>query len=143
MTLLPNTLEEYVSKDNTVRIIDAYVNSIDLEDMGFAIFSGQKAGQRPYKRRDLLKLYIYCYMNRIRSSHRVEIEAARNIELIWLVGKIPPDHGTISSFMKNNRDSIKKLFKEFSLMLKGFELIDGSLMAIDGTNIKANIIMKT
>ena len=138
MTLLPNTLEEYVSEDNPVRVIDAYVNSIDLEDMGFAIFSGQKAGQRPYKRRDLLKLYIYCYMNRIRSSRRVEIEATRNIELMWLIGKISPDHGTISSFMKNNRDSIKKLFKEFSLMLKGFGLIDGNLMAIDGTKIKAN-----
>jgi transposase len=138
MTLLPNTLEDYVSEDNLVRVIDAYVNSIDLEDMGFTIFTGQKAGQRPYKRRDLLKLYIYCYMNRIRSSRRVEIEATRNIELMWLIGKISPDHGTISSFMKNNRDSIKKLFKEFSLMLKGFGLIDGNLMAIDGTKIKAN-----
>jgi transposase len=138
MTLLPNTLEDYVSEDNPVRVIDAYVNSIDLEDMGFAIFSGQKAGQRPYKRRDLLKLYLYCYMNRIRSSRRVEIEATRNIELMWLIGKISPDHGTISSFMKNNRDSIKKLFKEFTLMLKGFGLIDGNLMAIDGTKIKAN-----
>jgi transposase len=138
MTLLPNTLEDYVSEDNPVRVIDAYVNSIDLEDMGFVIFTGQKAGQRPYKRRDLLKLYIYCYMNRIRSSRRVEIEATRNIELMWLIGKISPDHGTISSFMKNNRDSIKKLFKEFSLMLKGFGLIDGNLMAIDGTKIKAN-----
>jgi len=138
MTLLPNTLEDYVSEDNPVRVIDAYVNSIDLEDMGFAIFSGQKAGQRPYKRRDLLKLYIYCYMNRIRSSRMVEIEATRNIELMWLIGKISPDHGTISSFMKNNKDSIKKLFKEFTLILKGFGLIDGNLMAIDGTKIKAN-----
>ena len=138
VTLLPNTLEEYISEDNPVRVIDAYVNSIDLEDMGFATFSAQKAGQRPYKRRALLKLYIYCYMNRIRSSRRVEIETTRNIELMWLIGKISPDHGTISSFMKNNKDSIKKLFKEFTLILKGFGLIDGNLMAIDGTKIKAN-----
>jgi transposase len=138
VNLLPNTLDDYVSEDNPVRVIDAYVDSLDLEEMGFKVFCGQKAGQKPYRREDLLKLYLYCYMNRIRSSRRMEVEATRNIELMWLVGKITPDHGTLSGFMKNNKEAIKRLFKEFTLMLKGFGLIDGKLIAIDGTKIKAN-----
>ena len=77
-------------------------------------------------------------MNKIRSSRMMEIEATRNIEVMWLIGKLKPDHGTISAFMKENKSAIKQLFKEFSLMLKGFRLIDGKLVAIDGTKIKAN-----
>lgn len=138
INLLPNTLDDYVSEDNPVRVIDAYVDSLNLEKIGFKLFSGKKAGQRPYKRKDLLKLYIYCYMNRIRSSRKMELESTRNIELMWLIGKITPDHGTLSDFMKNNKKAIKQLFKEFTLMLKGFGLIDGKVIAIDGTKIKAN-----
>jgi len=138
ITLLPYTLDDYVSEDNPVRVIDAYVNSLNLEELGFVIYSGNRAGQKPYRRQDLLKLYIYCYMNKIRSSRMMETEVTRNIELMWLIGKIKPDHGTISSFMKINKKAIKQLFKEFTLMLKGFGLIDGILVAIDGTKIKAN-----
>lgn len=138
VNLLPNTLEDYVSADNPVRVIDAYVDGLNLEEMGFKVFSGQNAGQKPYKREDLLKLYLYCYMNRIRSSRLMEVEAKRNIELMWLISKITPDHGTLSAFMKDNKKAIKQLFKEFTLMLKGFGLIDGKLIAIDGTKIKAN-----
>lgn len=138
INLLPNTLNDYVNEDNPVRVIDAYVDSLKLEEIGFTIFSGQNAGQKPYRREDLLKLYIYCYMNRIRSSRRMEAEATRNIEIMWLIGRITPDHGTLSAFMKNNKEAIKQLFKEFTLMLKGFGLINGNLIAIDGTKIKAN-----
>ena len=138
ITLLPNTLDEFVSEDNPVRVIDAYVDSLNLEEMGFIVFSGRNAGQRPYKRKDLLKLYIYCYINRIRSSHAMEMETYRNIEIMWLIGKITPDHGTISAFMKNNKKSIKQLFKEFTLFIKDFGLIEGELIAIDGTKIKAD-----
>ena len=138
INLLPNTLDDFVSEDNPVRVIDAYIDSIDLEELGFIVHSGNKAGQKPYKRKDLLKLYIYCYMNRIRSSRTMEIEAIRNIELMWLIGKVTPDHGTLSAFMKNNKKAIKRLFKEFTLLLKGFGLIDGELVAIDGTKIKAS-----
>jgi transposase len=138
INLLPYTLDDYVSEDNPVRVIDAYVDSLNLEELGFKIFSNRRAGQRPYRREDLLKLYIYCYMNRVRSSRRMEIEATRNIEVMWLVGKIRPDHGTLSGFMKDNKEAVKQLFKEFTLMLKGFGLIDGKLIAIDGTKIKAN-----
>lgn len=138
INLLPNTLDDYVREDNPVRVIDAYVDSLNLEEIGFKLFSGDNAGQKPYKRKDLLKLYLYCYMNGIRTSRKMETETIRNIELMWLLGKIKPDHGTISAFMKNNKKAIKKLFKEFTLMLKGFGLIDGNLVAIDGTKIKAN-----
>jgi transposase len=138
ISFLPNTLDDFVSEDNPVRVIDAYVDSLNLGELGFQIYSGSRAGQRPYRREDLLKFYIYCYMNKIRSSHMMEVEATRNIELMWLIGRITPDHGTLSSFMKNNKTAIKKLFKEFTLMLRGFGLIDGQLIAIDGTKLKAS-----
>ncbi|WP_214481700.1 IS1182 family transposase, partial [Bacillus sp. SM2101] len=138
INLFPNTLDDYVSEDNPVRVIDAYVDSLNLEDLGFTTFSGKNAGQKPYRRDILLKLYIYGYMNRIRSSRRLETEATRNVEVMWLIGKLKPDHGTLSGFMKDNKKAIKQLFKEFTLMLKGFGLIDGRLVAIDGTKIKAN-----
>lgn len=140
--LLPNTLDEFVEEENPVRVIDAYVDSLTLEELGFQVFSGSKAGQKPYRREELLKLYLYCYINGIRSSRKMENETKRNIELMWLIGKLQPDHGTLSAFMKNNQTAIKKLFKEFTLLLKGFGLIDGQLVAIDGTKLKANCSKK-
>jgi transposase len=85
--LLPYTLDDYVSEDNPVRVIDAYVDSLNSEELGFVIFSGNSAGQKPYKRQDLLKLYIYCYMNKIRSSRLMETEATRNIDRVFLTPK--------------------------------------------------------
>ncbi|QWU15609.1 IS1182 family transposase [Paenibacillus sophorae] len=140
--LLPNTLDDFVEEENPVRVIDAYVDSLTLEELGFQVYSGTKSGQKPYRREDLLKLYLYCYMNGIRSSRKMETETKRNIELMWLIGKLHPDHGTLSAFMKNNQTAIKKLFKEFTLLLKGFGLIDGQLVAIDGTKLKANCSKK-
>jgi transposase len=140
--LLPNTLDDFVEEESPVRVIDAYVDCLALEELGFQVFSGARAGQKPYRREDLLKLYLYCYMNGIRSSRKMETEAKRNIELMWLISKLQPDHGTLSAFMRNNQAAIKKLFREFTLMLKGFGLIDGQLVAIDGTKIKANCSKK-
>ncbi|MEK4009617.1 transposase [Paenibacillus sp. FSL H3-0333] len=140
--LLPNTLDDFVEEENPVRVIDAYVDSLVLEELGYQVYSGTQAGQKPYHREYLLKLYLYCYMNGIRSSRKMETETNRNIELMWLIGKLQPDHGTLSAFMKNNQSAIKKLFREFTLMLKGFGLIDGQLVAIDGTKIKANCSKK-
>ncbi|QQZ61275.1 transposase [Paenibacillus sonchi] len=139
--LLPNTLDDFVEEENPVRVIDAYVDSLVLDELGFQVYSGTQAGQKPYRREDL-KLYLYCYMNGVRSSRKMETETKRNIELMWLVGKLQPDHGTLSAFMKNNQAAIKKLFKEFTLMLKGFGLIEGQLVAIDGTKLKANCSKK-
>lgn len=101
INLLPNPLDDFVDEENPVRVIDAYVDSLKLEELGFQVFSGTKAGQRPYRREDLLKLYLYCYINGVRSSRKIETETKRNIELMWLIGKLQPDHGTISAFMKN------------------------------------------
>lgn len=140
--LLPNTLDDFVEEENSVRVIDAYVDSLALEELGFQMYPGTKAGQKPYRREDLLKLYLYCYMTGIRSSRKMETETKRNIELMWLIGKLQPDHGTLSAFMKNNQMAVKKLFKEFTLMLKGFGLIDGQLVAIDGTKLKADCSKK-
>lgn len=140
--LLPNTLDDFVDEENPARVIDAYVDSLALEELGFQVYSATKAGQKPYRREDLLKLYLYCYMNGIRSSRKMESETRRNIELMWLIGKLQPDHGTLSAFMKNNQTAIKKLFKEFTLMLKGLGLIDGQIVAIDGTKIKADCSKK-
>jgi len=122
VNLLPNTLDDFVDENNPVRVIDAYVDSLDLEQLGFVAYSGNKPGQKPYRRTDLLKLYIYCYMNSVRSSRKMEAEAGRNIEVMWLIGKIQPDHGTLSAFMKNNKAPIKSLFREFTLLLKGIGL---------------------
>ncbi|QJD81912.1 transposase [Cohnella herbarum] len=140
--LLPYTLGDFVEEENPVRVIDAYVDSLSLEELGFQVYSGSKAGQKPYRRQELLKLYLYCYMNGIRFSRKMETETKRNIELMWLIGKLQPDHVTLSAFMKSNQTAIKKLFKEFTLMLKGFGLIDGQLVAIDGTKLKANCSKK-
>ncbi len=142
ITLLPNTLDDFADEENPVRVIDAYVDSLNLEEVGFQVYLGTKAGQKPYRRSDLLKLYLYCYMNGIRSSRKIETETKRNIELMWLICRLQPDHGTISAFMKNNQKAVKKLFKEFTLMLKGFGLIDGQIVAIDGTKLKANCSKK-
>jgi transposase len=140
--LLPNTLDDFVEEENPVRVIDAYIDSLYLENLGFCVYTGTKAGQKPYRREDLLKLYLYCYMNGIRSSRKMESETKRNVELMWLIGKLQPDHGTLSAFLKNNQSAIKRLFKEFTLMLKGFGLVDGQLVAIDGTKLKANCSKK-
>ena len=140
--LMPDTLDDFVEEENPVRVIDAYVDSLSLEEFGFRVYSGTKAGQKPYRREDLLKLYLYCYMNGIRSSRKMESETKRNIELMWLISKLRPDHGTLSAFMKNNQTAIKKLFKEFTLMLKGFGLVDGQIVAIDGTKLKADCSKK-
>lgn len=138
ISLLPNTLDDFVDEDNPARVIDAYIDSLDLQQLGFVTYSGNSPGQRPYRRSGLLKLYVYCYMSGIRSSRKMEMEATRNIDIMWLIGKISPDHGTLSAFMKDNKAGIKRLFREFTLFLKGFGLIDVELVAIDGTKIKAN-----
>ncbi|OME97843.1 transposase, partial [Paenibacillus sp. FSL H7-0331] len=89
--LLPNTLDDFVEEESPVRVIDAYVDCLALEELGFQVFSGARAGQKPYRREDLLKLYLYCYMNGIRSSRKMETETKRNIELMWLISKLQPD----------------------------------------------------
>lgn len=118
--------------------MDAFVDNIDLEGIGFIVYQCTNPGQRPYKRDYLLKIVFYSYMNKTRSSRSIEQECNRNIELMWLTGGLTPDHGTISSFIKDNKDAVKELFKSYVFLLKGLALIDGELIAIDGTKIRAS-----
>lgn len=136
ISLISKSLDDFIDEDNPVRVIDAYVDSINLERLGFVEYSSTKSGQQPYRRLDLLKIILYCYMNKIRSSRMIESETKRNIELMWLTGSLSPDHGTISGFIKENKLAVKELFKEYVLLLKGLALIDGDVVAIDGTKIK-------
>lgn len=126
-----------IDEDNSVRVIDAYVDSLDLIELGFKEYSGTNRGQAPYRRSDLLKLHIYGYLNKIRSSRSLEIECKRNLELMWLINAITPDHGTIAGFVKNNRKAFHVTLRNLTLILKGWGLIDGKLIAIDGTKIRA------
>ena len=137
-TFIPRSLDEQIDDDNPVRVIDAYVDSVDLVELGFNHYLGTKAGQKPYRRQDILKIILYCYMNKIRSSRMIEQETKRNIELMWLTSGLSPDHGTIAGFIKDNKSAIKALFKDYVLMLKGLALIEGKLIAIDGTKIRAS-----
>ena len=106
-------------------------------EVGFKEYSGTNRGQAPYRRSDLLKLHIYGYLNKIRSSRSLEIECKRNLELMWLINAITPDHGTIAGFVKNNRKAFHVTLRNLTLILKGWGLIDGKLIAIDGTKIRA------
>ncbi len=131
------SLEDLIDQDNPTRVIDAYVDSLDLVELGFTVYDGKQKGQAPYRRSDLLKLHIYGYLNKIRSSRCLEVEAKRNLELMWLVNAITPDHGTIAGFVQKNKAAFHKVLRDLTLILKGWGLIDGKLVAIDGTKIRA------
>lgn len=135
--MITTSLDALIDENNSVRVIDAYVNSLDLKELGFKEYDGTNKGQAPYRRSDLLKLHIYGYLNKIRSSRSLEVECKRNIELMWLINAITPDHGTIAGFVKNNRAAFHKTLRNLTLILKGWGLIDGKLIAIDGTKIRA------
>ena len=131
------SLDDFIPQDNPVRVIDAYVDALDLKKLGFIVYDGNNKGQAPYRCSDLLKLHIYGYLNKVRSSRGLETEAKRNLELIWLVNGITPDHGTIAGFVKKNKEAFHQVLRDLTLILKGWGLIDGRLVAIDGTKIRA------
>ena len=135
--LFPPTLDEYVSADNPVRCIDLYVDRLDLAKLGFTHARLGSTGRPPYRPQDLLKLYIYGYLHKIRSSRALERETHRNIELMWLVGKLQPDFKTIADFRKNNTDPLKGVCGEFSMVCKRLGLFGGELVAIDGSKFEA------
>lgn len=135
--MVTTSLDALIDEDNSVRVIDAYVDSLELLELGFEEYNGTNRGQAPYRRSDLLKLHIYGYLNKIRSSRSLEIECKRNLELMWLINAITPDHGTIAGFVKNNREAFHATLRNLTLILKGWGLVDGKLIAIDGTKIRA------
>lgn len=135
--LFPESLEEYIEENDAVRIIDAYISSLDLENLGFNRWQPKDTGRPSYDPKDLLKLYVYGYMNRVRSSRRLETESKRNIEAIWLLRKLTPDHKTICEFRKNNPKALKNVFRNFVELCVRLELYGKELVAIDGSKFKA------
>jgi transposase len=134
--LFVQSLEQIVDADNEVRIIDLFVESIDLVQFKFYIKSSAE-GRPPYHPKDLLKLYVYGYLNSIRSSRALEKECKRNIELMWLLRQLAPDHNTISNFRKDNEKAIRQVFRHTVSIAKQFNLIGGKLIAGDSTKLRA------
>ena len=134
--------DNLISDDNYVRVIDAFVDSLNLKDLGFITYSGNNRGQKPYHTEILLKIHIYCFFNGIQSSRKQERECTRNIELIWLTGNLKPDYSTLANFCKNNSSALKNVFKQFSKLCRELELFDFKIFAFDGTKIKANCSKK-
>jgi transposase len=132
-SLLPARVEDYVGPDNPVRAIEAYVRALDLAALGFG-HAGRDggSGQPPYDPADLLKLYLYGYLNQIRSTRRLERETQRNVELIWLLKGLSPGYRTIGNFRKDNRSALKAANREFVLLARELDLLGGELVAIDG-----------
>ena len=137
LILLPQSLDEYISEDNPVRFIDAFMESLDLKALGFRHSVLQETGRPPYHPSILLKLYVYGYLNRIRSSRLLEKEANRNIEVIWLTGKLAPDFKTIANFRRDNRKAIQEVCRAFTRFCRELDLFGGELVAIDGSKFKA------
>ena len=134
--LFPESLDQIVEQDNEVRMIDLFVESINLTDFKF-IIKTTKEGRPAYHPKDLLKLFVYGYLNHIRSSRQLEKECKRNIELLWLMKELAPDHNTISNFRRDNEKAIRKVFRHTVSIAKHFNLIGGTLVAGDSTKLRA------
>jgi len=137
LLLLPEAVDDYIGCDNPVRFIDAFVDGLDLVEVGFVRVQAKATGRPGYAPGDLLKLYIYGYLNRVRSSRRLEAECHRNIEVIWLLRTLKPDFKTIADFRAENRAAFKAVFRQFTLLCKRLDLFGRELLAVDGTRIKA------
>ena len=135
--LLPESLDDYVGPENPVRFIEAFVDGVDLTAAGFIRVSAKRTGRPGYAPADLLKLYIYGYLNRVRSSRRLEAETHRNIEVIWLLRHLKPDYKTIADFRHDNRKAFRPIFRQFVLLCRQLDLFGRELLAVDGTRIKA------
>ena len=135
--LLPEAVDDYVGPDNPVRFIEAFVDGLDPQAAGFARVEPRATGRPGYAPTDLLKLYIYGYLNRVRSSRRLEAEAGRNLEVIWLLRHLQPDFKTIADFRRDNRHAFRQVFRAFVLLCRQLDLFGQELIAVDGTRIKA------
>jgi transposase len=135
--LLPERLEDYLAAENPVRFLDAFVASLDLHTLGFAKARCANTGRPPYDPAALLKLYLYGYLHRVRSSRLLEAECHRNVEVLWLLGKLAPDHKTIADFRKDNLKPLKAVARQFTLLCRKLELFGGELLAIDGSKFAA------
>jgi transposase len=135
--LFPERLEDYIGAENPVRFLDAFVTSLDLHALGFAKARCANTGRPPYDPAVLLKLYLYGYLHRVRSSRLLEAECQRNVEVLWLLGKLAPDFKTIADFRKNNLAPLKAVARQFTVLCRKLELFGGELLAIDGSKFTA------
>ena len=135
LALYTTCLDDMIAEENSARTIDRFVDGLDLHSLGFRSMASQ--GRPPYDPADLLKLYIYGYLNRIRSSRQLELECSRNIELMWLLGNLRPDHNTIARFRKDNPKAIKRVFRATVSIARNHELIGATLIAGDSTKLRA------
>jgi transposase len=135
--LLPERIDEYVSEENPVRVIEAFVEELDLGALGFARVEPNEMGRPAYHPATLLKIYLYGYLNRIQSSRRLEQEAGRNLELMWLVGRLAPDFKTLADFRAENTAAIKNVCREFIVLCRRWGLFSEATVAIDGSKFKA------
>ena len=136
-TLLPECLDDWIGDENPVRVIDAFVDALDLGELGFDGVEPASTGRPGYRPATLLKLYVYGYLNRVQSSRRLEREAGRNLELLWLLGRLAPDHKTIADFRKDNGPALKKVCARFVELCREMGLLATANVAIDGSKFKA------
>jgi transposase len=136
-TLFPEQLEDWVGEDNPVRVIDVFVDELDLGGLGFERVQPEATGRPGYHPAMLLKLYIYGYLNRVQSSRRLEREAGRNVEVMWLTGRLAPDHKTIADFRKDNGPAIRKVCAQFVALCRQLGLLAAASVAVDGSKFKA------
>jgi transposase len=136
-TLFPERLDDYLAADNPIRVIEVFVEELDLQTLGFDGMQPQPTGRPGYHPSTLLKIYIYGYLNRIQSSRRLEREAQRNVELIWLTGRLMPDFKTIADFRKDNGKAIRSVCREFIVLCRSLKLFSEAIVAIDGSKFKA------
>src|SRR6201987_2349777 len=136
-TLFPECLEDWIDEDNSVRVIDVFVEELDLAGLGFSGVDPEATGRPSYHPSMLLKLYIYGCLNRVQSSRRLEREAGRNVEVMWLTGRLVPDHKTIADFRKDNGAAIKQVCVQFIELCRQMGLLAKPSVAIDGSKFKA------
>ena len=138
ITLLPEMLDDYITEENSVRVVDVFIDNLDLQSLGFEGATPAATGRPSYHPAVLLKLYVYGYLNRIQSSRRLEREAQRNVELMWLIGRLTPDFKTIANFRKDNGKAIRKVCSQFVVICKKLNLFADTLITIDGSKFKAS-----
>lgn len=137
VTLLPECLDDFIAEDNTVRIVDVFISELDLVALGFDGASPAATGRPSYHPSVMLKLYLYGYLNRIQSSRRLERECQRNVELMWLIGRLAPDFKTIADFRRENGKGIRNVCRRFVMLCRELELFTEAVVAIDGSKFKA------
>lgn len=137
ITLFPDCIDDYITPENPVRVINAFVDGLSIEALGFTHATPADTGRPPYDPGDLLKLYVYGYLNRVRSSRMLEREAQRNLELVWLLRRLVPDFKTIADFRRDNGRAIQQTCRDFILLCKRLSLFGAELIAIDGSKFKA------